>query len=106
MDCDTTGIEPDFALVKFKKLAGGGSMKIVNNAVTKALSNLGYSPSEQREIIDYAVGIGTLNGSTAVNRTSLIAKGMTETEIDAVEKSLPSAFDIRYVFNRYTIGDE
>lgn len=106
MDCDTTGIEPDFALVKFKKLAGGGSMKIVNNAVTKALSNLGYSPSEQREVIDYAVGTGTLNGSTAVNRTSLIAKGMTGTEIDAVEKSLPSAFDIRYVFNRYTIGDE
>ncbi len=105
MDCDTTGVEPDFALVKFKKLAGGGSMKIVNNAVTKALSNLGYLVDEQKAIIDYAVGTGSLNGETPINRSSLKAKGLTDDEIIAVEKSLPTAFDITYVFNRHTLGD-
>ncbi|HSX42088.1 MAG TPA: vitamin B12-dependent ribonucleotide reductase [Candidatus Saccharimonadales bacterium] len=105
MDCDTTGVEPDFALVKFKKLAGGGSMKIVNNAVPKALSNLGYNPEQQKEIIDYALGTGTLNGNTPINRTSLLAKGLTDVELDAVEKTLPTAFDINYSFNRYVLGD-
>ena len=71
MDCDTTGVEPDFALVKFKKLAGGGSMKIVNNAVRKALENLGYDSTSQKEIINYAIGTGTLNGSTPINTESL-----------------------------------
>ncbi len=105
MDCDTTGIEPDFALVKYKKLAGGGGMKIVNNAVTKALSNLGYTPEQQNEIIEYALGTSSLNGNTPVNKTSLIAKGLTEEEIAKVETTLKSAFDIRYSFNRYVIGD-
>lgn len=105
MDCDTTGIEPDFALVKYKKLAGGGAMKIVNNAVQKALANLGYSQAERQQIIDYALGTSTLEGNTAINRASLLVKGLTNEEIDAVEKTLKSAFDIRYSFNRYVLGD-
>lgn len=105
MDCDTTGIEPDFALVKYKKLAGGGAMKIVNNAVQNALANLGYTADEQRDIIDYALGTSTLEGSTAINRASLVAKGLTNEEVDAVEKTLKSAFDIRYSFNRFVVGD-
>ncbi|MEX0594569.1 MAG: vitamin B12-dependent ribonucleotide reductase [Patescibacteria group bacterium] len=103
MDCDTTGVEPDFALVKFKKLAGGGSMKIVNNAVPKALENLGYSPSEQQAIIDYAIGTGTLNGSTPINAESLKDKGLTQEEIAKLEKTLPTMFDINYAFNRTVI---
>jgi ribonucleoside-diphosphate reductase alpha chain len=106
MDCDTTGIEPDFALVKYKKLAGGGAIKIVNNAVQTALANLGYSPDEQRAIIDYALGTSTLEGSTAINRASLLTKGLTNEEVDAIERTLKSAFDIRYSFNRYTLGDD
>lgn len=106
MDCDTTGIEPDFALVKYKKLAGGGGMKIVNNAVRKALANLGYAEDQQKDIIEYALGTGTLNVETPVNRTSLSAKGLTEDELNKVERSLQGAFDIRYIFNRYTLGDE
>jgi ribonucleoside-diphosphate reductase alpha chain len=106
MDCDTTGIEPDFALVKFKKLAGGGSMKIVNHAVKQALANLGYDATQQREIIDYALGTGTLSGNTPINRASLEAKGLTDSELDAVENVLASAFDVNYVFNRHVLGDE
>jgi len=105
MDCDTTGIEPDFALVKYKKLAGGGAIKIVNNAVQKALRNLGYNDEEQQAIIDYALGTSTLEGTTAVNRAGLIAKGLTSEEVDAIERTLKSAFDIRYSFNRYVLGD-
>jgi len=107
MDCDTTGVEPDFALVKFKKLAGGGSMKIVNTAVKQALANLGYSPEEQKAIIDYAIGIGRFDdNSTPVNRTSLKAKGLTDEEITKVEKTLGIAFDITHSFNRTVLGDE
>lgn len=106
MDCDTTGVEPDFALVKFKKLAGGGSMKIVNHAVKRALANLGYSDKEQSEIITYALGTASLNGETPINRQSLLDHGLIETETDKVEKSLLGAFDITYVFNRYILGDE
>ncbi|MEX1051986.1 MAG: vitamin B12-dependent ribonucleotide reductase [Patescibacteria group bacterium] len=105
MDCDTTGVEPDFALVKFKKLAGGGSMKIVNNAVPKALENLGYTGSQRQEIINYATGTGSLNGSTAINVASLKAKGLTDEEIARVEKALPASFDINHVFNRMVLGD-
>ena len=105
MDCDTTGVEPDFSVVKFKKLAGGGSMKIVNNAVKKALSNLGYDETQAQEIINYAIGSGSLNGATPVNRESLLAKGLTDEEIAKVEKVLASSFDITHVFNRYILGD-
>jgi len=105
MDCDTTGVEPDFALVKLKKLAGGGSMKIVNNAVRQAISNLGYSPSEQDGIISYALGTGTFSGKTPINRQALIERGLTEEEVNALEASAASAFDITHIFNRLVLGE-
>jgi ribonucleoside-diphosphate reductase alpha chain len=106
MDCDTTGIEPDFALVKFKKLAGGGYFKIINRTVPEALTLLGYSESQRKAIISYAVGHGTLAGAPAVNHDSLRAKGFTQAAIDAVENNLVAAFDIKFVFNRYTLGED
>src|ERR671920_2189301 len=106
MDCDTTGIEPDFALVKFKKLAGGGYFKIINQAVPEALRTLGYSEAEIAEIEAYAVGHGTLDQAPAVNPASLRSKGFTEDKIDAVEKGLKSAFDIKFVFNKSIIGKD
>jgi len=106
MDCDTTGIEPDFALVKFKKLAGGGYFKIINRAVPEALRTLGYSEHEIAEIEAYAVGHGTLDQAPAINPGSLRAKGFSEETIDTINKSLKSAFDIKFVFNRWTVGDE
>ncbi len=104
MDCDTTGIEPDFALVKFKKLAGGGYFKIINHSVPAALEKLGYGPAQIEEIVAYAVGHGTLGNAPGINRTTLIAKGFGEAEIDKVEAALDSAFDIRFVFNQWTLG--
>ncbi|MCE9648840.1 MAG: vitamin B12-dependent ribonucleotide reductase [Parvibaculum sp.] len=106
MDCDTTGIEPDFALVKFKKLAGGGYFKIINRAVPQALATLGYSPREVEDIVDYAVGLGTLEHAPGVNHATLRAKGFTEEKIAAVEGSLATAFDIRFVFNKWTLGED
>ncbi|GJE39116.1 vitamin B12-dependent ribonucleotide reductase [Methylobacterium persicinum] len=106
MDCDTTGIEPDFALVKFKKLAGGGYFKIINRAVPDALRALGYRESEIAEIEAYAVGHGSMGQAPAVNPASLRAKGFTDEKIAAVEKGLKSAFDIKFVFNRWTLGDD
>ncbi|WP_102867962.1 vitamin B12-dependent ribonucleotide reductase [Pseudovibrio exalbescens] len=105
MDCDTTGIEPDFALVKFKKLAGGGYFKIINRAVPAALRVLGYSESEIAEIEAYAVGHGSLKQAPAINPTSLKAKGFDDAAIEKIEGSLGSAFDIKFVFNRFTLGD-
>ena len=106
MDCDTTGIEPDFALVKFKKLAGGGYFKIINRTVPGALSNLGYSDQQVDDIIKFAVGHGTLKGAPSINHDSLIAKGFTEASIDAIEASLGAAFDIKFIFNKWTLGEE
>jgi ribonucleoside-diphosphate reductase alpha chain len=106
MDCDTTGIEPDFALVKFKKLAGGGYFKIINRAVPEALRVLGYSESEIAEIIVYAVGHGSLGQAPAINHTTLKAKGFTPEAIEKVEKALPTAFDIKFAFNKWTLGAE
>ncbi len=106
MDCDTTGIEPDFALVKFKKLAGGGYFKIINRAVPEALRVLGYSPAQIAEIEAYAVGHGTLGDAPAINPTTLKAKGFTDEAIATVEKALPTAFDIKFVFNRWTLGED
>ncbi len=105
MDCDTTGIEPDFALVKFKKLAGGGYFKIINRAVPGALANLGYRPSEVEEIIACAVGHGTLGNAPEINPTSLIGHGFGRAEIEKIEAALPTAFDIRFVFNQWTLGE-
>jgi ribonucleoside-diphosphate reductase alpha chain len=104
MDCDTTGIEPDFALVKFKKLAGGGYFKIINRAVPEALRVLGYGESEIAEIVAYAVGRGTLADAPAINHDTLKAKGFTSEALEKVEKALPTAFDIKFVFNKWTLG--
>jgi ribonucleoside-diphosphate reductase alpha chain len=104
MDCDTTGIEPDFALVKFKKLAGGGYFKIINRAVPEALRVLGYGESEIVEIVAYAVGRGTLTDAPAINHVTLKTKGFTTEAIEKVEKALPTAFDIKFVFNKWTLG--
>ena len=104
MDCDTTGIEPDFALVKFKKLAGGGYLKIVNRAVPEALRALGYGEKEIAEIESYAVGHATLKNAPAINAASLRAKGFTDEKLAVVEKALPGAFDIKFVFNKWTLG--
>ncbi len=106
MDCDTTGIEPDFALVKFKKLAGGGYFKIINRSVPAALEGLGYSSAQIEEIVSYAVGHGTLGNAPGINHTALIGHGFGEAQIEKIEAALPSAFDIRFVFNQWTLGEE
>src|SRR6056297_522923 len=106
MDCDTTGIEPDFALVKFKKLAGGGYFKIINQSVPLALKNLGYEKREIKEIIDYAKGHGSLNGCPHINPESLKEMGFTDEKIEAVNAALPSSFDIKFAFNQWTLGEE
>src|ERR671928_1055643 len=106
MDCDTTGIEPDFALVKFKKLAGGGYFKIINRAVPAALRMLGYSEAQIAEIEAYAVGHGSLADAPGINHTTLMAKGFTPEAIEKVEKALPTAFDIKFAFNKWTLGAE
>ncbi|MEA2823605.1 MAG: ribonucleoside-diphosphate reductase alpha chain [Alphaproteobacteria bacterium] len=105
MDCDTTGVEPDFALVKFKKLAGGGYFKIINRCVPEALKTLGYGATEIEEIVRYAVGRGTLEGSNALSHGALRAKGFGDEQIAAVENALEQAFDIRFVFNKWTLGE-
>ena len=106
MDCDTTGIEPDFALVKFKKLAGGGYFKIINQAVPEALRTLGYAQDEIEKIIAYAVGHGSLAEAPALNHAALKAKGFGEEQIAKIEGGLASAFDIKFVFNKWTLGEE
>ena len=106
MDCDTTGIEPDFALVKFKKLAGGGYFKIINHSVPAALKKLGYSEAKIEEIVSYAVGHGSIGNAPGINHTSLIGHGFGQQEIDKVEAALGSAFDIRFVFNQWTLGTD
>jgi len=106
MDCDTTGVEPDFALVKFKKLAGGGYFKIVNNSVTAALQNLGYTKTQQVEILEYLLGTMHLQGTPHVNREFLKAKGFTDADIAKVEKTLPGTFEITSAFNRYGLSEE
>ena len=106
MDCDTTGIEPDFALVKFKKLAGGGYFKIINRSVPEALRGLGYRESQIAEIEAYAVGHGTLAQAPGINHTTLKARGFTDEAIAKVEGSLKTAFDIKFVFNKWTLGED
>lgn len=105
MDCDTTGIEPDFALVKFKKLAGGGYFKIINQSVPPALAKLGYPQWQIDDIIRYCRGAATLQGCPHINPASLKAKGFTDESLEKVEESLPSAFELPFVFNRWTLGE-
>ena len=106
MDCDTTGIEPDFALVKFKKLAGGGYFKIINQSVPAALAKLGYGSAQIQEIVSYAVGHGSIGNAPVINHTSLIGNGFGKAELEKIEGALGSAFDIRFVFNQWTLGEE
>ncbi|MDP1840917.1 MAG: vitamin B12-dependent ribonucleotide reductase, partial [Reyranella sp.] len=105
MDCDTTGIEPDFSLVKFKKLAGGGYFKIINQTVTLALQTLGYDADAITRIVDHAVGRGSLKGAPAINHETLAARGFDAETLARVEKAIVTAFDIRFAFSRYTLGD-
>jgi ribonucleoside-diphosphate reductase alpha chain len=106
MDCDTTGIEPDFALVKFKKLAGGGYFKIINQSVPGALKKLGYSPKEVEDIVNYAKGHGTLDGCPHINEEVLRERGFGDEQIEAVEEGLPGTFDIKFAFNQWTLGED
>lgn len=105
MDCDTTGIEPDFALVKFKKLAGGGYFKIINQSVPKALSNLGYDPTQIDEIIRYTKGSGTLAGCPHIHPERLRELGFGDEQLEAIEEALPGSFDIKFAFNQWTLGE-
>ncbi|MGH6981361.1 MAG: vitamin B12-dependent ribonucleotide reductase, partial [Stellaceae bacterium] len=105
MDCDTTGIEPDFALVKFKKLAGGGYFKIINRMVPPALKALGYDDETIGAITRYAVGHASLEHAPGINHETLKAKGFNTEAIDTVERSLAAAFDIKFAFNKWTLGE-
>ena len=106
MDCDTTGVEPDFALVKFKKLAGGGYFKIANQSIEPALKNLGYGLDERLAILTYVLGTLSLDGAPHINRESLKAKGFTDEDIDKVEKALPGVFELGFAFNAWVLGEE
>ena len=105
MDCDTTGVEPDFALVKFKKLSGGGYFKIINQSVPQALKNLGYSQAENDAIVNFAVGHASFAGAPYINNESLLAKGFTQEEVDKLNGAAKAAFEIGFIFNRFTLGD-
>jgi len=106
MDCDTTGIEPDFALVKFKKLAGGGYFKIINRAVPQALRSLGYEQGTIDTIINFAVGHGSLKSAPGINHRTLTEKGFDAAKLEEVEATLASAFDIKFIFNKWTLGQD
>ena len=105
MDCDTTGVEPDFALVKFKKLSGGGYFKIINQSVPQALKNLGYTQAENDAIVNFAVGHASFAGAPFINNESLLAKGFTAEEIAKLNGAAKSAFEIGFIFNHFTLGD-
>ncbi|MDC1068084.1 vitamin B12-dependent ribonucleotide reductase [Candidatus Kapabacteria bacterium] len=106
MDCDTTGIEPDFAIIKYKKLSGGGYFKIVNQSVRKALHKLNYTEKQIEEIEKYSKGHGTLVGCPSINKKSLKEKGFTDEKIEAIEKQLDDVFDVSFAFNKYSLGEE
>jgi ribonucleoside-diphosphate reductase alpha chain len=106
MDCDTTGVEPDFALMKFKKLAGGGYMKIANQSIGPALDALGYDSNQVDDIINYVIGSMSLENSPYINKTTLIEKGLTESDVANIEAALPGAFEIQHAFNVFVLGEE
>jgi ribonucleoside-diphosphate reductase alpha chain len=106
MDCDTTGVEPDFALVKFKKLSGGGYFKIINQSIPLSLKNLGYSEKDADAIVKYAKGHGTFAGAPFINHQSLSEKGFLAEELKKLDAAVESAFDIQFVFNHYALGEE
>ncbi|MBZ0135653.1 MAG: adenosylcobalamin-dependent ribonucleoside-diphosphate reductase [Planctomycetes bacterium] len=106
MDCDTTGIEPDFALVKFKKLAGGGYFKIINQSVEPALNHLGYTADERKAIIDHVVGTLTLKGAPYINDEALRAKGLSDADLSRIETGLQGALELAFAVNPWTLGEE
>jgi len=106
MDCDTTGVEPDFALVKFKKLSGGGYFKIINQSVPQALNNLKYNASEIDSVIKYAVGSASFSGAPFINHQTLSEKGFIAEEIKKLDDASLAAFEVGFVFNVYTLGEE
>lgn len=106
MDCDTTGIEPDFAIIKYKKLSGGGYFKIVNQSVRKALTNLGYTDKQIEDIEKYSKGSGTLVGCPNINKQTLKDKGFTDEKIEIIDKQLDNVFDIKFAFNKWSLGEE
>jgi ribonucleoside-diphosphate reductase alpha chain len=106
MDCDTTGVEPDFALVKFKKLAGGGYFKIANQSLRPALANMGYSSEQIHEILRYVMGTLTLHDAPHLSYESLLQRGFTKTELDAIEESLPGQFEISFAFTPWSVGEQ
>ena len=106
MDCDTTGIEPDFALVKFKKLAGGGYFKIINQSLPPALSTLGYTEAQVQDIVNYCVGRQTLQGAPFINHETLKQKGFDDAALARMEAGLSQAFEIQFAFNKYVLGEE
>jgi len=106
MDCDTTGIEPDYALVKFKKLAGGGCFKIVNQSVPRALRKLGYTAAEVDDILQSIRGTMTLRGAPAINDSVLRTKGFTDDDLAKVEKAVPGALELSYAFMCCVLGEQ
>ena len=106
MDCDTTGVEPDFALMKFKKLAGGGYMKIANQSIGPALNALGYDQDQVNEIIGYVIGSMSLENLPYINKASLLEKGLSEEDIVNIEAALPGAFEIQHAFNVFVLGEQ
>ncbi|MBN4081565.1 vitamin B12-dependent ribonucleotide reductase [bacterium AH-315-C07] len=106
MDCDTTGIEPDFALVKFKKLSGGGYFKIINQSIPGGLKTLGYNKKQIDEIVSYAKGHATLKGAPEINHITLGEKGFKKADLKKLEDALESAFEIGFTFNSWTLGED
>jgi len=105
MDCDTTGIEPDFALVKFKKLAGGGYFKIVNQSVPGALRSLGYTAEQIQEIVRYVTGTLSFTRAPHINHSALLEKGFSDEDIQRLEKLLPSVFTLDMAFSTGALGE-
>jgi len=106
MDCDTTGIEPDFALVKFKKLAGGGYFRIINQSVPEALVRLGYTQEQVDAIVHHCRGTASLDGTPHIHRGSLEARGFPPEVLDRIEEELARSFEISFAFNRWVVGDD
>ncbi len=106
MDCDTTGVEPDFALVKFKKLAGGGYFKIANQSVAPALRHLGYDEGQIKDVVEYIVGTSSIDGTPHINRETLTAKGFDDEDLAKLEKALPAVFELKHAFNVFTFGED
>jgi ribonucleoside-diphosphate reductase alpha chain len=106
MDCDTTGVEPDFALVKFKKLAGGGYFKIANQSVAPALRHLGYDEDQIKDVVEYIVGTSSIDGAPHINRETLTERGFEDEDLAKLEKALPSVFELKHAFNVFTFGEQ